>query len=1027
MHFISYSRVDGARFVAQLEQALAQGAPSLVVWIDRAGIRPGRDWDSQVAAAVAKSATLLFVMTTDSVEDGSICKLEYRRALRYKKPVIPLRVHPKAEAPLLLEGRQWVDFTGDFDAALNELRAHLDWLQTPEGQLQQLEDRLEDAKRDLRRASSSLERRRPEKEIGELEKEFAAQQQVVQNPDEARRRADERIERGLARERASTGAERRSRTPKRVNKPPHVAPDYFQDRRHETALLEEYLRSDLVRLVTITGGSSVGKTAMTCRLLEGLLEGRDPSATPVEIDGVVYLDARRPHVFGVQTLLGDVAELLTEDEADRLEGRFRETNANLLEKFRELLDALAGRRVVVFIDGVEDLIHEDGLELLDADIQTVVGELLRTATDTVKLILTSRRPLPAALVEIEPARQRSLDLDEGLPPPYAADLLRDLDRDGTVGLKDAPSEELDLARRRTNGNPHALEMLYAILSADRHTTLSELLDETAHLSPAEVVEVFLVRATLSRLDQNMRRVVEALAVYQWPMRPEAVDHLLKPYVVAPDSGPILQRLVERQIVRSDGDHFLLPAKYWEAALAGIPGGELVDREPALQPPYTQLALLNRGADFFEQAKRSPDTYRGIEDVTAQLIEFDLRLRGEDYELAAHVLLEIDEKYLLRWGHATEVLARHRALLGKLQDPRLEQASVGMIGTAYFRLGRDEEAIDYFEQALEIARTLEDRRMRKPWITNLGSAYYQLGQVSEARALYEEALAIARAASDEDAAAWPLSGLCLCFADTGDFEAALEHGDGALAIARRTGDPRLEPLEAEQLAAIGYIHGQTGEVGLAKRRLRQARAIAQGITYRSLEGHCLADLAEVLLDENHPQEAVELASEALEMNTAVGNTKLGRDANYILGLAHLRSGAISLARTAAVKASNYAPTRWSHCAPLLRGIVLLRQGETEAASEAFQDALDEADERLEGGMRSVTAFDTKGVALAGLAVCGDEERLTEAVAAFDAARAMTCAKGVIARVGRLLEALAPADEHALLVRVRAAAEAASDPG
>jgi tetratricopeptide (TPR) repeat protein len=792
-------------------------------------------------------------------------------------------------------------------------------------------------------------------------------------------------------------------------------------------LLEEYLRSDLVRLVTITGEGSVGKTAMTCRLLERLLEDRHHSRTPVELDGVVYLDARRPNVLGVQTLLDDVAGLLMEEEADRIQRWFREANVGLLEKLRELLDALDGRRVVVFIDAAEDLIAENGQELLDPDIQTLVGALLRAPTSPIKLILTSRRPLPETLAEIEPARQRSIDFDEGLPPPYAERLLRDLDRDGTVGLKDASSEELDLARRRTNGNPLALEMLYAILAADRHTTLAEILAETAQLSAAEVVEVFLVRATLSRFDQHERRVLEALAIYQWPVQPEAVDHLLKPYVLGLDSEPILERLVDRQVIRRDHDRYLLPVKYWEAALAGIPVGEPTDRESRVRPPYTQVALLNRGADYFEEAKRSQDTYRGIGDVAAQLIEFDLRLRGGDYELAAHVLLEIDDRYLLRWGHAAEVLTRHQALLDKLEDPRLEQASVGMIGTAYFRLGRNEEAVEYFEQALEIARTLEDQRMREAWITNLGSAYYQLGRVSKARTMYEEALTIARARSDEDAEAWPLSGLCLCLADMGDFQAALENGNRALAIARQAADPRLESLEAEQLATIGSIHAETGEFELAKRRLRSARAQAEGIGYRSLQGHCLADLAEVRLDEGHRREALDLASEALELNTAAGDPKLARHAHYIVGLAHLLGGDLSLARAAAVKAAGYAPTRWSHSAPLLRSIVLLRQGEIEAASLAFQDTIDEADERLETEQSSFIALDAKGVALAGLALCGDQGRITGAVAAFDAARAMTRAKGVTTRVCRLLDVLAPTDEAALLERVREAAGCAAHPG
>jgi tetratricopeptide (TPR) repeat protein len=1025
MHFVSYSRHDGSDFVAQLERAFASVVPALALWIDRRGIRPGQVWDDEVDQALVRSDTMLFVMTKQSVRRQSICKVECQRALKYKKPVIPLRVDREAEVPFLLEGRQWVDFTADVEAGLSELRAHLEWLGTPQGQLRQVEDRLHDAQRDLDVADSPLERSRLRKEIEQLESQFAEQQQIVRDPERATREADERIKRALDDERAH-GADGRDRAvPKRINRPPTTASDCFQDRRHETALLEEYLRGDLVRMVTITSGSSAGKTAMACRLLENLLEGRQPPSEPMEIDGVVYLSARKPHVVTMQNFLGDVAKLLAVDEASRLDERFRDTTTSVSEKLSELLDALAGRRVVVLVDGIEELIDDDQPDLHDPDLEAVLRGLLVATHHRVKVILTSRRPLPEGLAEAEPVRQRQLDLDEGLPPPYAENLLRSLDRDGTAGLRDAPADRLELARQRTNGNPLALEMLFAILSADRHTSLDDLLAETRGHSPTDVVETFLVRATLSRLDQGARRVVEALAVYQSPVRPEAIDHLLRPYVVGPDSRPVLDRLVDLQVVRRDGEHYQLPAKYWDPALASIPRGEPTDAWHADGPPYTRLALLQRGANYFEQARRSTDTYQGIEDVTAQLMEFDLRLRGDDDEFAAHVLLGIDYEYLLPWGYATEVLERHGALLGKLEDPRLEQASVGMIGTAYFRLGRTDEAIHYYERAMEIARALGDDELRKPWVTNLGSAYYERGQVRAALALYQEALELARSAGNNEAEAWPLAGLCLCYAEMGKLDVAKVHGIGALAIARDSSDPRHEQLEAEQLATLGCIHGQTGEPDIAKRRLRQALSQAQGSTYRSLEGHCLADLAEVLLDQNHGGEAIDLATEALKINVTVGNLKLGRSANYVLGLAYLFAGELAQARSAADQASSHAPMRWSHCGPLLRGVVALRQGEIEAASEAFEDALVEAGERLELGTDSFAVLDTKGLALAGLVVCGKEQRLTDASDAFSLARQMTRAKGVVGRVVRLLDTIAAADERGLLDRVRPAA-AGEDP-
>jgi hypothetical protein len=43
---------------------------------------------------------MVFVMTKDSVQPLSVCKDEWVRALRYKKPIIPLLVYREAELPI---------------------------------------------------------------------------------------------------------------------------------------------------------------------------------------------------------------------------------------------------------------------------------------------------------------------------------------------------------------------------------------------------------------------------------------------------------------------------------------------------------------------------------------------------------------------------------------------------------------------------------------------------------------------------------------------------------------------------------------------------------------------------------------------------------------------------------------------------------------------------------------------------------------------------------------------------------------
>ena len=89
----------------------------------------------------------------------------------YKKPIIPLKLHPDAEMPFSLSNRQYIDFTGAFDSALMRLRQHLQWLSSPAGVLQLLEERMADARRDLHRAMDPGQQARIQDEINELERE----------------------------------------------------------------------------------------------------------------------------------------------------------------------------------------------------------------------------------------------------------------------------------------------------------------------------------------------------------------------------------------------------------------------------------------------------------------------------------------------------------------------------------------------------------------------------------------------------------------------------------------------------------------------------------------------------------------------------------------------------------------------------------------------------------------------------------------------------------------------------------------
>lgn len=59
-YFISYSAVEARPFAQQLCTDLEAGAPPFRAWFDRRDLRPGDDWDRQVADARRLTLTTLF-------------------------------------------------------------------------------------------------------------------------------------------------------------------------------------------------------------------------------------------------------------------------------------------------------------------------------------------------------------------------------------------------------------------------------------------------------------------------------------------------------------------------------------------------------------------------------------------------------------------------------------------------------------------------------------------------------------------------------------------------------------------------------------------------------------------------------------------------------------------------------------------------------------------------------------------------------------------------------------------------------
>ena len=109
------------------------------------------------------------------------------------------------------------------------------------------------------------------------------------------------------------------------------------------------------------------------------------------------------------------------------------------------------------------------------------------------------------------------------------------------------------------------------------------------------------------------------------------------------------------------------------------------------------------------------------------------------------------------------------------------------------LGQHPKAIEYHQQALDIAREIGDRRLEGNTLGNLGNGYRALGQFDKAIAHHQQALDIAREIGNWLGEGHQLANLGISFARLEDYPKAQECWQQALQIFEEIGAPEAEKV------------------------------------------------------------------------------------------------------------------------------------------------------------------------------------------------------------------------------------------
>jgi len=1056
-HFISYSSIDGLDYAFQLADSLTAGTPKVECWIDRRKLTTMEgDWPSQIVDAIRKCDSFIFIITRDSVHTSSVCKNELQEAIRFKKPIIPVRLHKDADLPFRINCRQYIDFTVDYDAGLAKLRKEVQWLGTPEGELQLLTNRLADAQRDLKRASE-CERNRIVQEIQDISDQILERIRVLNTSHEDWERS---LAVRLKEQQAPPSPKQVTSTVRFINQAPMSAPPFFQDRESESRIITEYLKDESCRIITLIGRGGVGKTAVVCRLLKSLERGTFPDDLgEFRVGGIIYHSKFGIQTIGFANLFGDLCKLLPPDVAAKYDSIFQDGQRSVRDKMYSLLEEFRSDPVIVLLDNLENLIDPETLSITREELKDSLLAILEAPQHSIKVIITTRVPPRNDLFACHPERQGFPRLDGGLGSPYAENVLRALDKAGMCGLKEAPDSVLTSVCVSVRGFPRALEAVYGALAADRNTTLEELVSSITDVPSQHIVEI-MVGEAFSRLDKNAQLVMQALAIYARPVPPVALDFLLQLLIPTPNTAPILKRLVNMHFVRREQDRYYLHPVDLAYALSLIPV-EAEESSNSTSASFSQQRLRERASEYYAQIRRPREESKNLDDLEPQLSEFELRCAAEDYETAYYLLNDVDEDYLSLWGHAGLLVDMRKRLIDCLTDGDSICWNLVYLGGSYILLGQPRKTIEYCNLALQKNLILKDLRLESYTLNTLATAYCNLGQHLKAIELYERSLENLTGYSDLKNAAVVRSNLGTTFACLGLIAKSIDYLKQALETLDSIGDTRYKGMA---LGSLSFSLRMCGRLQEALSISESALKTAQDEKDRYGETNLLWNLSSIYLDMGDSEKGVEYLDRTIDIAhetsqieyLAIGTIRRGllklfsglpegareefdhaaknydepvnseykEDFRLARAMLEIREGRCDKARRILKPVLN---TEYRICAPnilALDGIALLRTGEVEEARNRFTATIEYADNLLQQTPDFYLALEAKGVAACGLAMCTEEKKyqyLELADECYRKAREIVGTTGIVRRALFFFDECAKADTRGILSSIRCKVE------
>ncbi|MEH2424681.1 MAG: tetratricopeptide repeat protein [Nostoc sp.] len=629
-------------------------------------------------------------------------------------------------------------------------------------------------------------------------------------------------------------------------------PSEFVGRRRTLQRCLKAIRTSLGVLIHGLGG--VGKSTVTARLLERM---------------VGYHRLVNFRQLDEDKLLKTLAEQCTSERGHEILNGKLPLMQRLTKFFTEGLNTKEQRFAFVLDDFEANLELQNGVYILQPQVVDVLLALLKAMQNSQlphKVIITCRYNF--TLSELNHRLYR-----EPLGALGGADLIKKYNRlDSFNGSWQFQPDLPERAKQAADGNPRLLEWLDKILQNSPKSPEAErgveMILQKMEEKEKEFREDILAEELLKQQTPALRQMLGKLLVYELPVPQAAIS------------------LICEDI--SSWDHIQRAEILGLLEVTLTNNTERLYRVPRILSPLLEFPENPKGEELYKQAAQI--LYRLWWEAggatEAKMLEIHrLALLGKDGEIAA----KIADNLTSQWNTSSryrEILRTCKATLTIIKDYRLFHR----LARAEKSLGEVNQALEHYQQAIHNCPP-EDEQEKALSTADLATLYVQQGQVNEAMNLYQQSLELYERLGNFAGKAATLHQLGILYANKGEVDQAIALYNQSLEINERIGNVQ---TKAATLHCLGMIYANKGEVDQAIALYNQSLEINERIGNVQNKAATLNNLASIYADKGEVDEAIALYNQSLEIKERIGNVQGKAATLHQLGILYANKGEVDQA-------------------------------------------------------------------------------------------------------------------------------------